>query len=79
MGGAPGRDDGMVVGDFSTVAHLGGQHRPRHAHPADHGSGGGQGGDGVLHIIGEIPAVRPGIGTQLLLIEGLEVVQRLDE
>ena len=32
---------------------------------------------GLRHISGQIPAVRPGVGQQLLLIEGLRVVQRL--
>ena len=34
-------------------------------------------GGGVLHIVGDVAAVRPGIGQQLVLIELLGAVQRL--
>ena len=76
-GGAPGRDNSVVVGHFLTVADLGGQHGSRRVQTADGSSGGDQGGDGILHIVRQKPAVRPGVGTQLLFIEGLEVVQGL--
>ncbi len=76
-GGVFGGDDGVVVADLSAVAHLGGQHRPRHLHTADHSGGRRQDGDAPLHIVRQIPAVRPGVSTQLFFIEGLQIVQRL--
>ena len=49
--------------------------------PASHTANGGsrldQCRDARLHIVRQIPAVRPGVSRELLVIEGLQVVQRL--
>ena len=74
-----GGDHRMVVGHFLIV-----DDRLRVAGNADplserHGIGGevDQHRQALRHIRGQIPAVRPGISTQLFLIEVLQIVQRL--
>ncbi len=69
----------MVVGHFLIV-----DDRLRVAGNADplserHGIGGevDQHRQALRHIRGQIPVVRPGISTQLFLIEVLQIVQRL--
>ena len=73
------RDDGVVVGHLGAVHHLGGIHQegqPLHAgqHPRHSLA---QRGQAARHIIRQIPAVRPGIGSQPFFIEGLEIIKGL--
>ena len=72
-----GGDNGMVVADLGTVAYLGRVADFRGLGPADSGGHGGQGRDLRLHVICQIPAVCPGIGTELFFIQALQVVQGL--
>ena len=66
-----------MVADPGAVAVLSGQHRLRRGHTANGGSRLDQCRDARLHIVRQIPAVRPGVSRELLVIEGLQVVQRL--
>ena len=70
-------DDGVVVADLGAVADRTGQHRLRRVHAAEGGGRSGQCRDPSLHVVRQIPAVCPGVGAELLFIEGLQVVQRL--
>ena len=69
----------MVVGDFAAIRYavnirfLGTAFSKWHMIPQPENQGSG----GCLHILGQILAVRPGIGRQLLLIEGLHIVKGL--
>ena len=71
-----GGDDGMVVGHLFTVAYLTGIDLAQRF-------AGNLGGDGgklrnlVLHIVRQKTAVGAGIGAELFLIEGLQIVQGL--
>ena len=69
----------MVVGHFAAVYHLGGVYREGLAHHEGQrtGHGGAEGGQALRHILGQIAAVRSGVGCQPLLIEGLEIVKGL--
>ena len=79
MGGGPGGDNGVVVGDFAAVADLIGQHRLRLFLAAEDGGDKRQGRDAPGHVRSQIAAVGPGVGDELFLIEGLEISQSLDE
>ena len=72
-------NNGVVVGDFAAVHHLGGVHREGLAHHEGqrprHGLA--QRGQALRHILRQITAVRPGIGRQPFFIERLEVVKGL--
>ena len=65
---------GMVVADPGAVADLSGQHRLRRGHTADGGGRLDQRRDPRLHIVRQIPAVRPGVSRELLVVEGLQIV-----
>ena len=67
----------MVVADFGVTAHLRGVDFLRQRSAAQRGRDGGQLGNSGGQIIGEIPAVCTGIGAELFLIEGLQVVEGL--
>ncbi len=67
----------MVIGDFFTAAYLLGADGRRLLHAADSGSGGDKAGDAALHIVGQIAAVGARVGTELLFIERLEIVEGL--
>ena len=69
----------MVVGHFAAVYHLGGVYREGLARHEGQRTGhsGAEGGQALRHILRQIAAVRPGIGCQPLLIEGLEIVKGL--
>ena len=78
--GVPDADrgnDGMMVADFLAVAYLFGKDGFRRGQTANGGSSGDIGRDAGSHIVGEIPAVRPGIGAELLFIQGLKIIQYL--
>ena len=79
LGGGPGGDNGVVVGDFAAVADLIGQHRLRLFLAAEDGGDKRQGRDAPGHVRSQIAAVGPGVGDELFLIEGLEISQSLDE
>ena len=70
-------DDGVVVADLGAVADRTGQRYLRRVHAAEGGGHSGQRRNHGLHIVRQIPAVCPGVGAELLFIEGLQVVQRL--
>ena len=77
VSGADGGNDGVVVADHFTVADLGCVDFLRHVHAA-YGTGrSDMSGNAEFHIVGQIPAVRPGIGAELLFVESLQIVQRL--
>ena len=68
-----------MVGDFAAIRYAVNIRFPgvalskRHMIPQPENQGSG----GCLHILGQILAVRPGIGRQLFLIEGLHIVKGL--
>ena len=67
-----------MVGDFAAVRYtvnirFPGAAFPKHMLPQPENQGSG----GCLHILGQILAVRPGIGRQLFLIKGLHIVKGL--
>lgn len=66
-----------MVTDLLAVANLLGKNLLWNFAAKDGGGSGGIFWDGAFHIIGQIAAIRPGIGTQLLLIEGLQIIQSL--
>ena len=72
-------NDGVVVGHFAAVYHLGGVYREGLAHHEGQrtGHGGAESGQALRHILGQIAAVRSGVGCQPLFVEGLEVVKGL--
>ena len=74
---ADGWDDSVVIGDFLAAAHLLGADGRRLLHAADSGSGGDKTGDAALHIVSQIAAVGARVGTELLFIERLEIVEGL--
>ena len=74
---ADGEDNGVVVGDFFAAAYLLGADGLRLLHAADSGSGGDKAGDAALHIVGQEAAVGARVGTELLFIERLEIVEGL--
>ena len=69
----------MMVGDFASIRHPVNIRFPGTAFPKGHmfPQPENQGSGGCLHILGQILAVRPGIGRQLFLIEGLHIVKGL--
>ena len=67
----------MVIGDLFAVADLGCQDFLWRVQTPDGSGGGDQLRNRAFHIIGQKAAVRSGIGTQFLFIEGLEVIQGL--
>ena len=67
----------MVIGYLFGVAHLLSQNIAGGIQCADSGSAQNDCRDTSKHIVGQIAAVRPGIGTQLLFIERLQIVQGL--
>ena len=67
----------MVIGHFFTVADPACIHSSRILLAADSGSSRNKIGGSSFHIIGKIPAVCSGVGTELLFIEGLEIVKSL--
>ena len=67
----------MVVADLLAVANLLGKNLLGGFAAKDSGSSCGIVRDGSFHIIGQITTVRPRIGTQLLFIEGLQIIQSL--
>ena len=74
-----GGDDGVVVG-YLPIVHQQGHIREELPAPVKGRHLGRQVEDrrsGLRHVGGQIPAVRPGIGQQLLLVQRLRVVQRL--
>ncbi len=75
--GAPGGDNRVVIGDLLAVADLGCQDFLWRVQTPDGSGGGDQLRNRAFHIIGQKAAVRSGIGTQFLFIEGLEVIQGL--
>ena len=74
---AGGREDGVVVADLAAVADLSCVHALRCGGFADGGSNGHKLRHGGFQIVGEEAAVRAGIGAELFLVEGLQVVKRL--
>ena len=74
---ADGGNNGVVIGDFFTAAYLLGADGRRLLHAADSGSGGDKAGDAALHIVGQEAAVGARVGTELLFIERLEIVEGL--
>ena len=74
---ADGGDNGVVIGNFFAAAHLFGADGLRLFHAADSGSGGNKAGDAALHIVSQIAAVGSRVGTELLFIERLEIVEGL--
>ena len=78
--GCPGADrgnDGMVVADLFAAAHLGGVDFHQRVRATEGSGSGNIRRNTRRHIVGEIAAVCPGIGAELFLIEGLQIVQRL--
>ena len=67
----------MVIGYLLGIAHLLRQNIAGGIQSADSGSAQDDGRDTSQHIVREIAAVRPGIGTQLLFIQGLQIIQGL--
>ena len=67
----------MVVADLFAVAYLPCVHTPRRGCFADNGGHGCKLRHGGFQIVGEEAAVRAGIGAELFLVEGLQVVKRL--
>ena len=67
----------MVIGNFFAAAYLFGADGRRLLHTADSGSGGNKAGDAALHIVGQKAAVGARVGTELLFIERLEIVEGL--
>ena len=74
---ADGRDNSVVIGNFFAAAYLFGADGRRLLHAADSGSGGDKAGDAALHIVGQEAAVGARVGTELLFIERLEIVEGL--
>ena len=74
---ADGGNNGVVIGDFFAAAHLLGADGRRLLHAADSGSGGDKAGDAALHIVGQKAAVGARVGTELLFIERLEIIEGL--
>ena len=74
---AGGRKDSVVVADLFTVADLSCVHTPRRVCFADNGGHGCKLRHGGFQIVGEEAAVRAGVGAELFLVEGLQVVKRL--
>ena len=74
---ADGGNNGVVIGDFFTAAYLLGADGRRLLRAADSGSGGNKAGDAALHIVGQEAAVGARVGTELLFIERLEIVEGL--
>ncbi len=74
---ADGGDDGVVVGHFFVVAHLFCVDSRGRCHTTDSGSRRNKAADTVLHILGQKAAVCTGVGTELLFIEGLEIIKGL--
>ena len=74
---ACGGEDGVMVADFFAVAHLPCIHTPRRGCFADGGGNGHKLRHGGFQIVGEEAAVRAGVGAELFLVEGLQVVKRL--
>ena len=69
----------MVVGDFAAVRYPVNIRLAQAAFPERHvvPQPQDQGGGGCLHILGQILAISTGIGRQLFLIEGLQVIKGL--
>ena len=67
----------MVIGYFFGAAHLLRQNITGGFYAINSGSAQDDCRDASLHIVRQIAAVRPGIGTKLLFIEGLEIIQSL--
>ena len=69
----------MVVGDFAAVRYAVNIRFPGTAFSKGHmfPQPENQGSGGCLHVLGQILAVRPGIGRQLFLIEGLYIIKGL--
>ena len=67
----------MVVADLFAVADLSCVHTPRRVCFADNGGHGCKLRHGGSQIVGEEAAVRAGVGAELFLVEGLQVVKRL--
>ena len=74
---ADGGDDGVVVGHFLVVTHLFCMDGRGRCHTTDSGGRRNKAADTVLHILGQKAAVGTGISTELLLIEGLEIIKGL--
>ena len=74
---AYGGDDGVVVGHFIVVAHLFCVDGRGRYHTTDSGGRRNKAADAVLHILGQKAAVCTGVGTELLFIEGLEIIKGL--
>ena len=67
----------MVVTDLFAVAHLFGKNMIGNITAKNGGGSGKIFRDCAFHIVRKIAAVRPGIGTQLLFIQGLQIIQGL--
>ena len=67
----------MVVADLAAVADLSCVHALRCGGFADGGGNGCKLRHGGFQIVGEEAAVRAGIGAELFLVEGLQVIKRL--
>ena len=74
---ACGGEDGVVVADLAAVADLSCVHALRRVCFADNGGHGCKLRHGGFQIVGEEAAVRAGVGAELFLVEGLQVVKRL--
>lgn len=74
---AGGGKNGVVVADLAAVADLPCVHTPRRGGFTDGGSNGHKLRHGGFQIISEEAAVRAGIGAELFLVEGLQVIKRL--
>ena len=74
---ACGGEDGVVVADLAAVADLSCIHTLRRGCFADNGGHGCKLRHGGFQIVGEEAAVCAGIGAELFLVEGLQVVKRL--
>ena len=74
---ADGGNNGVVIGDFFAAAHLLGADGRRLLRAADSGSSGNKAGDAALHIVGQEAAFGARVGTELLFIERLEIVEGL--
>ena len=67
----------MVIGHFLVVAHLFCVDSRGRCHTTDSGGRRNKAADAVLHILGQKAAVCTGVGTELLFIEGLEIIKGL--
>ena len=74
---AGGGKNGVVVADLAAVADLPCVHTPRRGGFTDGGSNGHKLRHRGFQIVGEKAAVRAGIGAELFLVEGLQVIKRL--